>query len=323
LHPNARVVDATVLRGQGYPSSTKVIGQNSLTFRTRPGHNNAPQLLPGESEDSVGIPNYIEAKEGYVDISVTWRDLPYQVKVRNTVFGNESEDANAEVNSPNGCELMRYCIFKPHPKGNNTTIAGGSMYFADDDGQLIPAAGNPAQPLAVIEAQPFITPAATYSITLKMVPRIPIAAELLRGFVNQADNFSLPANIFPGPKPAVGTLLYTGYELSDMYYTVSGQPVWDVTYSIGYRPSGQGPYRGWNSAFCTKRRDFRRAVFGELRTSPPRIVTTYNNVVVLPVTSDTAATQVDRATERDANIYDFAELINLFRFEGPSAISPS
>ena len=152
-----------------------------------------------------------------------------------------------------------------------------------------------------------------------MVPRVPLAAQLMQGMCNQTNTIQFPATILK-ETPDVGTLTYLGYELSDPYYTVSGRQVFDVVYSLGYRPSGDGPKRGWNAAYCSKRMAMRRIIIGILSGT-----SILNPVTGVPFTtfprSDDAADEVAgnqnaRLVTKDGNLYNFGELANLFKFEG-------
>lgn len=296
-HSRAFAVDAVVLGGKG--SSAK----NSagwLTFRQATG-------MTDEDLERTFI-------DGYMNVGVTWRDLPYDVIIRSAGGEDASHDtANAAI----GSEILRYCIIKPQPKGQNVGITGGKMYFVDNDGSIIKRGTPPVPVIAPPEAQTYFVPMTTFNIIWKMIPRVPWAAEGLRGFVNDQNNIAVPSEILKHV-PDTGTLRYLGWELSDPYYTVSETKVFDLTYSIGYRPGGNTPpYLGWNSTYCGEKREFRRIVFGEYFASgPERIEMPAGFSLVLPVSTDAVADQYQRVTDYHACIAPFANLQNLFRFEG-------
>jgi len=294
IHRRAYAVDAVVLRGNGFPAQSS---SGELTFRTK-------QFVP--------LTDILTSVEGYVDIGVTWKDLPYEVEIIDSATP-DANFANTIANSFADSEIVRYCVFRPQPKGQNAQIAGGKAYLIDDDGTILLSGGNPV--LSPLESTVYYNPATTFSITLKMVPRVPYAAEALRGMCNDANNIRLPEEILKY-KPDTGTLRFLGYEVSDPYYTCSGVKVFDITYSIGYRPGGnRTPNRGWNSTWCGSKRDVRRFVFGEYTGGV--IKTIDGNTIALPVTNNSQVPpQEARRTTAQACIAPFADLQHLFRFEG-------
>lgn len=297
VHPRAFAVDAQVVAGLGYPVRAS---NNELTFKTI-----------GNPE---GLPGGIEPIPGYIRIAVTWRDLPFEVNIE-----------DIQTNNPLDSEIRRYCVFKPTIKGSNLQVKG-NVFFIDDVGQIIKndasltSNGTAASsPFTLPEPSVFPVPAATYSVTMKMVPRVPLAAQLMQGLCNQTNTIQFPDEILKGT-PDVGTLQFLGYELSDPYYTVSGRKVFDITYSLGYRPSGDHPRRGWNAAYCTKKMAFRRIVVAQLAAGGPPYtlmnIETGAPIATFPITSEVTADQSNRLAPKGQNIYNFAELANLFRFEG-------
>jgi len=307
-HQRAFVVDAQVTGGLGWPIRNT---NNELTFRTRG--------VPGPPEDEGGVEeeeNVTDVVDGFVKIAVTWRDLPYEFK----------EDI--ETNNPIDSEIRRYCIFKPSIKGNNLTVKG-NVFYISDNGMVIKNDATPGPditpgsngtagslPFTLPEASTFPVPAATYSVTLKMIPRVPLAAQLMQGMCNETNTIQFPTEILK-EKPDVGTLTYLGYELSDPYYTVSGRKVFDITYGLGYRPSGDGPRRGWNAAYCSKKMDFRRIVVATTNSAGALFnIRTGLPMTTFPISTDAVSGQSIRVMPKGANIYNFAELANLFKFEG-------
>lgn len=310
-HPRAFAVDAVYMSGEGFPSKAD---DGDLTFRTR----RVPFIQGAEDEESP------LAVDGYVKIGVTWRDLPYE-----TLIDINDEDAhirNGDDAANADSEIIRYCVFKPSVKGQHLQIPGANVFFVDDDGKVVLAGvglntGSPPflganLPLTIPEPQPHFVPSATYSVTWKMIPRVPIAADLLRGMVNQTNTLAFPREFFSSLKPDVDTLLYLGYELSDPYFTVSGRKVFDLTYSFGYRASGDNPKRGWNSAWCARKMDFRRVVVGVLAGGQIINPAKGTAITQFPIsTDDILGSQTARVTDYGANLYNFGELSNLFCFE--------
>jgi|SRR6185436_4560999 len=286
VHRRAFVVDAQEMSGLGFPIRNN---QNELTFRT---------IGAPDDEDNVVV-------DGFIKIGVTWRDLPYEVEIE-----------DIQTNNPLDSEIRRYCLFKPAIKGSNLQVSGGNVFFVDDNGTLIRTTDDPTSPYFTIpETRTFPVPAATYSVTLRMVPRVPLAAQLMQGMCNQTNTIQFPVEILK-EIPDVGTLTYLGYELSDPYYTVSDRKVFDITYALGYRPSGDGPKRGWNAAFCAKRMAMRRIIVGILSGTSILNPVTGEPFTTFPISSDLIADQSNRLVTKDGNLYNFAELANLFKFEG-------
>lgn len=310
IHEAAFAVDAQVLTGKGWPVRSPT---GDLTFRTKPTFPGIAGVGPAERNAPV---------DGYVDIGVTWKDLPYNVNNFRTDTG-DIVDGNFYANLPEQSELCRYCIFKPTVKGSNLQISGANIFFVDDSGAVILDTGG-TLPYQVKEPQPFFVPAATFSITIKMVPRVPLGAAMMQSCVNAFNNVPIPANIFPR-KPDIGCLLYLGYELSDRYYTCSGMECYDITYAVGYRKGGAGSSflnRGWNSAYCTKRMDFRRIVAGIYtggnitRATDGAIIAAAGPDHFTPVTTNATEFGLERITDAGFNTYDFVDMQNIFRFEG-------
>lgn len=314
IHQRAFAVDAVVLNGLGYPMKSPT---GELSFR---------QFRPEQPASS-------QAAEGYVNIGITWKDLPYEVEITRLVLemaitgtptngegpgstlATSTDISNTEANRAENSEIIRYCVFKPTPKGQNVQIPGGQAYFVDDNGSLVMADDGVTPVACPPEAQVYYNPATTFSVTWKMVPRIPYAVERLRGMCNHSQNIPIPFEILRD-LPDTGTLRFLGYELSDPYYTCSGTKVFDITYSLGYRPGGNtSPNRGWNSAWCGKKREPRRFIFGKLFSG---VVKTVDGLraIPLPVTSDSQVDQSPRLTDAVACIAPFTDLQNLFRFEG-------
>lgn len=301
IHPVAYAVEASVLGGEGHPVKSAA---GDVTFRS------ARSFAPPE----------LDTVDGYVRIGVTWKDLPYPVT------------ALDDVDLVTGSEVLRYCQFKQTPKGSNLQINEQSLFFVNDSGTALKqAAGDPSDspPLNVLTPQPLFVPATGITITWRMVPRVPRAAQRMRATVNMY-NTGVPDGAYAGSairipfeimaeQPEVGTMLYLGYEQSDPYYTVSGQKVYDITYNFLHRPGGDGPYRGHNSAFCPRNdiKDFRRVVFA-MKTGGNLLVKTNGDELVLPISGTENADQ-DRWTVKGANVHNFADHANLFRLEASPA----
>jgi hypothetical protein len=337
-HPFRRgvyAVDASVLRGEGYISSAgrdrgqqqPVEGRQFLPphwphFKTQRAAEVWPQetVVPEGNEEDVPHQQDVPAVasyDGYVMIGIVWKDLPYETLLIEDDLNSPNagqylswEASNTKVNQSEYCELSRYCIIRPSVRGSHLPIPSQQAVFINDNGQILK--NNSNIPVKLAEAQPFFVPAMTFSVVWKMVPRVPRAATLLQGCCNEVDDlWSIGIYEEAGP-PEVGTLMYLGYELSDPYRTVTDRRVVDITYNFGYRPSGSGPYRGWNSTYCPTIRDFARIVFGSA-TNDDRVVTSSNKNIVLPVTS-VDGDQETRRTTKEACTYPFAILKNLFRF---------
>lgn len=322
IHRRAFAVKADVVGGVGYATKSpqnipahldadggllpEEITQGWLTFRS------AGVAIDPDTNKAVPT-----VGEGYLRIAVTWQDLPYEIKIGRQDANGNSSDAGADIiaNASDSSEIVRYCIFKPQPKGQNVGISGGKLFYVKDDGSLLMTPGPTIVPvLAPLENQTFYNPQINFSITLKMVPRVPFAALAMQGFCNEKQSIPFPPAILKD-KPDVGTLRYISPEISDPYYTVSGQQVFDITYAISYRPGGNTtPNRGWNSTWCGVVRDIRRVVFGEYVA--PNIKDADGNIITLPRTTADGSDQDARRTAKAGCIAPFGELQNLFRFEG-------
>ncbi len=306
IHPAAWAVEAEVLSGQGYPTRTG----STLGWLDR-----APR--PATPTDD-GSP-----LDGKILVNVMWRDLPYTVEVSGEVLANASFS-----------EISRYCQFRSAPKGSHQQIQGNSLFFVDDAGALIQQGttditpiGNPLFTVSGPNtAQVIYLPSNAFTIIWRMVPRVPTAADLMRGSVNQFKfrgdgGLALPTEISP-TQPAVGTMLYLNYEVSDPYYTVSGQRVYDITYHFLYRPSGTGPYRGHNGFFCSKFNvfDFQRAVFGRdvgtIVAGKRQLVKRDGTTLLTLPKTGVAPDDTDTPTEVGYTPYPFAIHENLFRLDG-------
>jgi hypothetical protein len=300
-HRRAFAVDAQVLTGEGYVAKEDSV--NWPTFYTNP-------IVPGDVFNDQGDRLPGTPHSGYARIGVTWRDLPYDVLVIN---GEGDDVTNETANAINFNESIRYCMFKTQIKGSNLTIPGAVAYYVDDDGTLV-RKNSESPPMQVPETQPFFVAAETFGITMKMVPRVPLAARMMRGLVNASlTDIMLPSEVVKD-LPDVGTMHYLGFEMSDPYYTVSETKVFDLTYQFGVRTSGKGPFRGWNASYCPIKRDFRRIVFGLLEGDVIR--TPSGRELRLPVTSDDDPGQASRLVISDGCSYPFGQLGNLFCFEG-------
>ncbi len=324
IRSRAYVVDAVVVSGAGYVAKNP---SNIPSYADNAGQIIPEEILPGwptyrtagvaiDPETDKIVPT---VGEGYIRVAVTWKDLPYEVNVGGRTDSGITADAasDAFANNATRSEIVRYCVFKPQPKGQNAGIAGGELYYVKDDGTLLlKPNGQPA--LAPLESQTFYNPLINFSIIWKMVPRVPFAAFAMQGFCNEKQNIPFPETILKD-KPDAGTIRYVAPEISDPYYTVSDGQVFDITYNITYRPGGNTtPNRGWNSTWCGIVRDIRRVVFGILEGGVIKTAKAVDGGVPiqLPVTTADGSNQDARRTTKSACIAPFGELQNLFRFEG-------
>lgn len=327
IRSRAYVVNADVVSGAGYVAKTP----DNIPAHLDPDNGIIPEtILPGwPTYRSAGVAIDPETdkiiptvSEGYIRIAVTWRDLPYELNVGGRIDSGTTADAasDAFANSASNSEIVRYCVFKPQPKGQNAGITGGKLFYVKDDGTILMDPRNPTVPaLAPLESQTFFNPMINFSITWKMVPRIPFAALALQGFCNDAQNIPFPTTLLKD-KPDVGTLRFVSPEVSDPYYTVSDGQVFDITYAVSYRPGGNTtPNRGWNSTWCGVVRDIRRVVFGEYTSGV--IKDSAGNTITLPVTTADGSNQPARRTAKAGCIAPFGDLQNLFRFEGAPVTS--
>jgi hypothetical protein len=276
LHPRAYAAEAQVIGGDGYPG----VENNWLMFKRR-----------GSDE------------AGYVRIGITFRDQPYVTVVEDD-----------EIHAPDGSEILRFCQFRCVPRGQSIPTKGQVAYYVDDDGEMIRTGGGSTPFMPVPEGLPIYFPSIEFEVIWRMVPRVPLAAFLLQNTVNMYRDFKVPASLLPyDASPDVGTILYKSYSPSDIYYTVSGQEVYDITYRFLYRPGGAEIQRGHNSAFCPKNgiRDMRRIVYASLAGGG-----TLDPVFQLPIST---GNDEARWTKVGHNSHNFAQHANLFRLEaGPA-----
>lgn len=314
-HPNAWCSRVTFLRGEGYPVKSDSFW---MTFNNY--------------IDSIVVP-------GYVVFGITWQDLPYTVTLGNTkiiaggrVVPDEDLD-NDEVNGPGRSELERYCWVRPMSKTTSLQVRGHIFYFLNDDGTplLVTGAGPGARavtpgttppgnalmlPIAGDNAAPAIPFGFTaLQITWYMIPRVPRGVWSLRNMVNKLANIFFDPNVIPeGSNPEVGTLFYLGPEGPNKpYYTVTDTPVYDVTLNLLYRRGARGPTevaRGHNAVFCPPVSEFRRVV-SCLVTSGKTFDTTADPDMANPPSD---SNEIVSGSNPGKRIYDFGDLINIWRF---------
>lgn len=218
------------------------------------------------------------AGSGFAEIRVTFRASAYGPKW-------DVEDAAVEASSVG--ELARWVSKTMHPNAEATQI-GGTSFF------VVPEQGDPAGPPQVVgnESPAKVLPFALLKYTHHMVPGLPLAlvtqnAPLIDlGKVNSLA-FD-PASYFRQALPP-GSVLYLGTEISEVYYTVSGTPVVDLTHDLGFRP------QTWNKVFRRSVAGFRELV---RRVNPGD-----------PITS------VGYPAAAGRHPYDDYDMANLFKFE--------
>ena len=238
--------------------------------------------------DPVLNPGGIFSQAGQCRIIVTYAHLTYNPLPDDSV-----------ANDPTNSELCRYVTRVAAYSGRNLPLAGSTFQYHR------PIRFGPLQQewRDLPEPVPKTFNEVHWTYTWHMVPRPTLALKRFLGKVNQT---TFDAGNTPSTAP-VGTMLYLVPEISKPYFTVSGNQVVDISVHFLYRnyllETGDAANPviercGHNHVFVPSLNTMVRAA----RTSG----------VTLAFLSDK-----DKPNTWDHNIFDYVELNNLFRFEGP------
>ncbi len=273
-YPWMRAVEAEEVGGKGWPSQDPV--SKELTF-----NGSVPGVVPG-------IPT------GYSIIAVKYKTLPYNVTPPGWTDARIN-DPSITNPVPNGAlltyEWIRYTKRRVKSSGKNQILPKAIFNFL----QPTATPKNPLVPFSGSLTVPWLHMAYTWMMT----PIVPPAAASMIGCVNSQpfDFIAIPGVPFPNFLFAIGTILYEGSEVSDIYYTTAGMPVVDITYHLVYNRYG------WNFAYDPKFNNYYNVFRNPTGVTP-----------AVPPSPDAYF-----RWPKGSNIYNYADLNMLFAALGPAA----